>query len=133
MLKRGWALAHDYVRIPGKHVVYEIDQDSLASTPIGLVSTPEAVSWVKKYAHTERQGKNAMVRPRDIVDLGAIARKTGRHKSTIVGRWMKHRDFPKPVVKLGVSAGWYWPDVQAWMEVHGLKVTKKRGVEGRVV
>lgn len=127
MKKRGWVLAHDYVKIPGKHLVYEVDNQKLTSTAVGLVSTPAAVKYVAKYARTGRQERNPLLRLRDIMGLAELSRRTGRTKPTIVGKWMKHDDFPAAVITLGRSSGWYWPDVQAWMESRGMRVTKKRG------
>lgn len=50
----------------------------------------------------------------DIVDMRAICKRTKRKAPTIHG-WRKDPTFPKPVMQLGNSYGWYWPDIMNWM------------------
>lgn len=123
--KRGYVVAPDMEKLPGRHVVYEVDQKALTSKPIGLVNDPSYIRHVLHSMRGRRAKGNVSVRIKDIVDLTRLATITGRDKTTIISKWKKHDDWPKPIIKLGVSEGWYWPDVQAFMERHNLKLRRE--------
>lgn len=56
------------------------------------------------------------VRPEDVVDLDAIAKRAGVTFLTVVDRWWPQPDFPKPMTVLVQGPIWYWPAVLAWIE-----------------
>lgn len=124
LTKRGWVVATDYV-LRKVHVAYEINTGDMSQRVIGLVSDPKHVKHVAERVNTSYVEKNTLVRVRDLMDTDAIRWRTGRSKSTVVGTWMKWDDWPPPVATFGGSKVWFWPDVLACLERHGLTVRKE--------
>lgn len=122
--KRGFVAATDYVR---KKVlaVFEVEGSKVSSQPIGLVTDRAHMMQVVKRSRTKYARSNTLVRVNDLMELKELCRRTGRTKATISGGWKKKPDFPKPITRFGGSDVWYWPDVQAWMQAHDLRVERK--------
>lgn len=123
--RKGHAALPDLVRVPSEYVVLEIDQRQMKAKPIGISKYPHKVDIVRRSAR--RRGK--AIRPDDIVDIPTICRRTNRNKASVSGIWKKQPDWPEPVMKLGRSEGYYWPEVVAFLQRHNLRV--KRQVEWR--
>lgn len=122
--KRGWLTASDYRLFAGR-VVYEVNPATLEAIPIGLVKKPEFMGEVVKRAGTAKAKRNQLVRVNDLMDLKRLCWRTGRSKATIVGTWMKWKDWPAPVARFGRSDVWLWSEVHEAMERHGLTVRKE--------
>lgn len=122
--KRGWVVAPDYEE---REVlaVYEVDPGKLTSKVVGLVTKKEHLKRVQERVETGYSKDNKLIRLKDLMDIKALSFRTGRAKATIVGTWTKWEDWPDPIGVYGGSKVYFWPDVLACMERHGLRVRKE--------
>ena len=115
--KTGIAVMPDLYRLRTGKALVEVDEDKLTTRPVavfnGQVTQRMAIQAVK-----EANGSR-LFRPEDIVDLEEMSRRTNRSKGIISGKWKKESDWPAPVMQLGNSEGWYWPEIEAFIRRHG--------------
>ncbi len=60
-----------------------------------------------------------------LVGSHEIARRLRVARHQVVHDWRRrHDDFPKPVLRLGQSLIWYWPEVERWATKTGRTPSK---------
>ena len=114
--REGVVLIADTVGCDKGNLVMEVDQDTFRARPVAVTTTAE----LSQVLDTLREGHSRAFRPEDIVDLEEICKRTNRTKPVVVGQWKKKPGWPTPVMKLGNSEGFYWPDIEQFLRQNGM-------------